>query len=71
VLVGADRVELLSGEPQAVDVLRTDGSPLRISRCRTCQIAVDSQYGSPKVLFVRGGTLDGPASVECPPASSG
>jgi hypothetical protein len=62
-LIEADRVELLSGAPQAVDVPRDDGSKQRISRCPTCQVAVYSDYGRPEVLFVRAGTLDQPSSV--------
>ena len=60
-LIEADRVELLAGAPQAVDVPRDDGSNQRISRCPTCQVAVYSDYGRPEVLFVRDGTL--PESV--------
>ena len=62
-LIEADRVELLAGAPQAVDVPRDDGSNQRISRCPTCQVAVYSDYGRPEVLFVRAGTLDQPSSV--------
>jgi hypothetical protein len=63
VLIEADRVEVLAGEPQPVDVSRDDGSQQRIWRCPTCQIAVYSQYTSPRVRFVRAGTLDDPAAV--------
>ena len=62
-LIEADRVELLAGAPQPVDVPRDDGSKQRISRCPTCQVAVYSDYGRPEVLFVRAGTLDRPGSV--------
>jgi hypothetical protein len=62
-LIEADRVELLAGEPQAVEVPRDDGSAQRIHRCPTCQTAVYSEYGRPEVLFVRAGTLDDPSSV--------
>ena len=62
-LIEADRVELLAGAPQPVDVPRDDGSAQRIFRCPACQVAVFSQYGRPEVRFVRGGTLDTPASV--------
>jgi hypothetical protein len=62
-LVEADRVELPTGEPKAVDVPRDDGSTQRIFRCPTCQVAVFSEYGRPEVRFVRGGTLDDPAAV--------
>jgi hypothetical protein len=63
-LIEADRVELLSGQPEPVDVPRDDGSTQRIYRCPACQVAVFSEYGRPEVRFVRGGTLDDPASVE-------
>ncbi|MGH3018436.1 MAG: GFA family protein [Gaiellaceae bacterium] len=63
-LIEHDRVELLSGDPQPIDVPRDDGSTQRIYRCPTCQIAVYSQYNRPTVLFVRGGTLDEPSSIE-------
>jgi hypothetical protein len=62
-LIEADRVELLAGDPQPVDVPRDDGSKQRIFRCPTCQVAVFSEYGRPEVRFVRGGTLDDPSGV--------
>jgi hypothetical protein len=62
-LIEADRVELLAGDPQPVDVPRDDGSTQRIFRCPTCQVAVYSEYGRPEVRFVRGGTLDEPWGV--------
>jgi hypothetical protein len=62
-LIEGDRVELLSGDPQPVDVPRDDGSAQRVYRCLSCQVAVFSEYGRPAVLFVRGGTLDEPTSV--------
>jgi hypothetical protein len=63
VLIEAERVEVLSGEPKAVDVPRDDGSMQRIYRCPECQIAVFSEYTRPEILFVRAGTLDEPSSV--------
>jgi hypothetical protein len=63
VLIEAERVEVLSGEPKAVDVPRDDGSMQRIYRCPECQIAVFSEYTRPEILFVRAGTLDDPSSV--------
>ena len=63
-LIEADRVELLAGEPQRVDVPRDDGSQQKIYRCSDCQVAVFSDYGRPEVLFVRAGTLDDPTTVE-------
>ena len=62
-LIETDRVELLAGEPRAVDVPRDDGSSQTIFRCPTCQVAVFSQYVEPAVRFVRGGTLDDPVTV--------
>lgn len=62
-LIEADRVELVAGEPQPVDAPRDDGSVQRIYRCPACQVAVFSEYGRPEVRFVRAGTLDDPASV--------
>ncbi len=63
VLIEADRVEVLAGEPQMVPVPRDRGTQ-KIWRCPTCQIALYSQYTSPRVRFVRAGTLDDPASLE-------
>jgi hypothetical protein len=63
VLIEADRMELLTGDPQPVDVSRDDGSAQRIFRCPTCQVAVFSEYGRPEVRFVRAGTLDQPSGV--------
>jgi hypothetical protein len=63
VLIEADRVHVLAGEPQPVDVPRDDGSSQRIYRCPTCQVAVFSEYTRPEIRFVRGGTLDEPRSV--------
>jgi hypothetical protein len=63
VLIEADRVELLSGEPQPVSVPRNSGKKQKIWRCPTCQIAVFSQYTRAQIRFVRAGTLDDPAAV--------
>ena len=63
-LIEADRVELLSGDPQPVDAPRDDGSTQRIYRCPDCQVAVFSEYRRPEVRFVRGGTLDDPRGIE-------
>jgi hypothetical protein len=62
-LIEADRVELLAGQPHPIDVPRDDGSMQRIHRCPDCQVAVYSSYGGPAVNFVRGGTLDDPSAV--------
>ena len=63
-LIEAEHVELLAGEPLAVETPRDDGSSQRIFRCPTCEVAIYSEYGRPEVLFVRAGTLDDPCSVE-------
>ena len=62
-LIEADRVELLAGAPEAVEVPRDDGTAQRIFRCPDCQLAVYSEYGRPDVRFVRAGTLDEPRDV--------
>ena len=62
-LIEADRVEVVSGEPEPVDVPRDDGSIQRIYRCPGCRTAVFSEYTRPKIWFVRGGTLDEPRDV--------
>jgi len=62
-LIEADRVELLAGDPQPVEVPRDDGSTQRIYRCADCQVAVFSEYGRPEIKFVRAGTLDEPSQV--------
>lgn len=62
-LIEAERVELLAGEPQPVAVPRDGGRKQTIWRCPTCQIAVFSEYGPRHIRFVRAGTLDDPASV--------
>jgi hypothetical protein len=63
-LIETDRVELLAGDPQVVSVPRSGGKKQKVWRCPSCQVAVYSQYTSPRVRFVRGGTLDDPSSVE-------
>jgi hypothetical protein len=62
-LIEADRVELLAGEPQAVDVPRGKTGKQRIFRCPTCQVAVYSRYTRASTRFVRAGTLDDPSRV--------
>ena len=63
-LIEADRVELLAGEPLPVDVPRDDGSTQPIWRCPDCRIALYSVYNRPDILFVRAGTLDDPRGIE-------
>ena len=61
-LIETDRVDLLAGDPQPVDVPRGGGKKQRVFRCPTCQVAVYSQYTRAGIRFVRGGTLDDPAA---------
>jgi hypothetical protein len=63
VLIEADRVEMLAGEPRRVDVPRGVRTTQQISRCPACQVAVFSRYTRAGIRFVRGGTLDDPSSV--------
>ena len=63
VLIEADRVQVLAGAPEPVDVARDGDRTQRIYRCPDCQVAVYSEYGWPELWFVRGGTLDEPSSV--------
>ena len=46
-----------------MSVPRSGGKKQKIWRCPTCRIALYSQYTTPRVRFVRAGTLDDPASV--------
>ncbi|HKV67346.1 MAG TPA: GFA family protein [Gaiellales bacterium] len=62
-LIESDRVELLAGDPQPVDVPRDDGSVQTIFRCPACQVAVFSTYTRPDIRFVRAGTLDQPGGI--------
>jgi hypothetical protein len=63
VLIETDRVELLVGEPEAVPVPR-GARKQKIWRCPTCRIALFSQYTTPRIRFVRAGTLDDPSTIE-------
>ena len=63
-LIEADRVEILSGEPEPVTMPTESGRPHDIYRCPKCRIAVWSTYGGrTKIRFVRVGTLENPAAV--------
>jgi hypothetical protein len=62
-LIEADRLALLAGTAQPVDVPRDDGSVQRIFRCAQCQVAIFSEYGRREVRFVRAGTLDEPTEI--------
>ena len=64
-MIEADRVVLLSGEPEIVNTPSESGRGQKIARCSTCRIAVWSNYGGggDLVRFVRVGTLDNPDLV--------
>jgi hypothetical protein len=61
-LIEAERVVLLSGEPEPVDTPSNSGKGQRIFRCPQCRIALWSNYAGAgdAVRFVRVGTLDEP-----------
>ncbi len=63
-LIESDRVEIVSGNPEAVTMPTESGLPHDIYRCPTCRIAVWSTYGGrSQIRFVRVGTLDEPAAL--------
>jgi hypothetical protein len=61
-LIEADRVLLLTGEPEIVNTPSNSGKGQKIARCPTCRIALWSNYAGAgdAVRFVRVGTLDEP-----------
>ena len=63
-LIETERVELLQGEPLAIELPRDDGSVQQVFRCSSCQVALYSHYTRPEVAFVRAGTLDDPRGIE-------
>jgi hypothetical protein len=63
-LTEADRVSLLSGNPEPITVPTPSGKPHEIYRCRSCRVALWSTYGGvQKLRFVRIGTLDDSATL--------
>ena len=44
-LIETDRIEILSGKPEAITVPTDSGYPHDIYRCPTCKTAVWSDYG--------------------------
>ena len=61
-MIEADRVVVLSGEPEAVATPSNSGKGQKIIRCPTCRIALWSNYAGAgdAIRFVRVGTLDNP-----------
>jgi hypothetical protein len=60
-LIESDRVRVLEGAPELVDLPSESGKGQRVARCPSCRIALWSHYGGAMVVsFVRVGTLDEP-----------
>ena len=66
-VIEADRVELLSGEPERIDTPSGSGRGQAVFRCPSCKVALWSHYAGAgdKADFIRVGTLDDPGA--CPP----
>lgn len=66
-MIEADRVTLLAGTPDIVETPSASGKGQKIARCRTCQVALWSNYtgAGDRIRFVRVGTLE--ASEQMPP----
>jgi hypothetical protein len=63
-LIETDRIEILSGKPEAVNMPTDSGRPHDIYRCPACRIALWSDYGRrPALRFVRVGTLDAASAL--------
>jgi hypothetical protein len=63
-LIERDRLTLLSGAPEAVEMKTDSGLPHDIYRCPHCQTAVWSDYSRRRILaFVRVATLDTPSAL--------
>ena len=64
-MIEAERVELLSGEPEMVLTPSASGKGQKIWRCPACRIAVWSNYAGSgeRLRFIRVGTLDTPAAL--------
>jgi hypothetical protein len=64
-LIEADRVMVVSGNPEPIAVATPSGTPQEIYRCPSCRVALWSTYGGmQKLRFVRVGTLDDAAALE-------
>jgi hypothetical protein len=61
-LIEADRVDLLTGQPEVIDTPSNSGRGQKITRCPRCRIALWSNYAGAgdSLRFVRVGTLDDP-----------
>lgn len=64
-LIETARIEMLKGEPVAVEMPSPSGRGHDVYRCGKCQVAVWSDYGRrPYLRFVRVATLDDPHAIE-------
>src|SRR5262245_40665399 len=64
-LIEATRLELKGATLEPVTMPVDGGTPNRVFRCPSCRVALYSEYGGrSQILFVRGGTLEEPASVQ-------
>lgn len=62
-LIERDRIEILSGEPEVMEMKTDSGRPHDIYRCPACKSALWSDYGRRRVLsFLRVTTLDVPSA---------
>lgn len=66
-LIERSHLDLLSGEPEPIELATPSGKGQRVFRCPECRIALWSHYAvmGNKVAFIRVGTLDEPQ--RCPP----
>ncbi|GAA0530885.1 hypothetical protein FHS83_002609 [Rhizomicrobium palustre] len=63
-IIEADRVNLLSGALECIEMKTDSGSPHDIYRCPACKSALWSDYGRRRVaLFLRVATLDTPSAL--------
>ena len=63
-LIETNRVGILSGATEAIQVPTESGRPHVIHRCEACKTAIWSHYGGVRLLsFVRVGTIDEPAAL--------
>jgi hypothetical protein len=61
-MIEADRVQLLTGEPEVIPTPSASGKGQKIARCPDCKVALWSNYAGAgdAIRFVRVGTLDEP-----------